>query len=53
MSVLPAAPNATLLLIFGADRDDQIRAEDGLVTVRGSSDFFGLLDSDHPHHRLR
>jgi len=53
MTVFPAAPNATLLLIFGADRDDQIRASDGMVTVRGSSDLFGLIDSDHPHHRLQ
>src|SRR4249919_875399 len=53
MSVLPAAPNATLLLIFGADRDDHIRAKDGTVTVRGSSDLFGLIDADHPHHRLQ
>lgn len=47
------APNAALLLMFGADRDDQIRAKDGRVTVRGSSDLFGLIDPDHPHHRLQ
>ena len=51
MSDTPAAPNATLLLIFGADRDDQIRDTGGQVTVRGSSDIFGLVDADHPHHR--
>jgi len=43
---------ATLLLTFGADRDDQIRSKDGHVKVAGSSDLFGLLDADHPHHRL-
>ena len=53
MSDTPAAPNATLLLIFGADRDDQIRETGGQVTVRGSSDIFGLVDADHPHHRLQ
>lgn len=53
MSLAPADPNATLLLIFGADRDDQIRARDGHVTVSGSSDLFGLVDVSHPHHRLQ
>jgi hypothetical protein len=53
MSLAPVPPNATLLLIFGADRDDQIRSKDGRVTVRGSSDLFGLIDPDHPHHRLQ
>jgi glutathione synthase/RimK-type ligase-like ATP-grasp enzyme len=49
MSIAPA----TLLLTFGADRDDQIRARDGQVTVAGSSDLYGLIDADHPHHRLQ
>lgn len=53
MSLAPANANATLLLIFGADRDDQIRARNGHVTVAGSSDLFGLIDSDYPHHRLQ
>jgi hypothetical protein len=53
MSLPPAAATATLLLIFGADRDDQIRQRDGHVKVMGSSDLMGLLDSDHPHHRLQ
>jgi hypothetical protein len=45
--------DARLLLIFGADRDDQIRAKDGHVKVSGSSDLYGLIDPDHPHHRLQ
>lgn len=45
-------PTATLLLIFGADREDRIRNKDGHVTVSGSSDLFGLLEAGHPHHRL-
>jgi hypothetical protein len=49
----PGNASATLLLIFGADRDDQIVARDGHVKVMGSSDLFGLLDADHPHHRLQ
>jgi len=49
MSTAPA----TLLLTFGADRDDQIRSKNGQVTVAGSSDLFGLIDADHPHHRLQ
>lgn len=52
MSFTSASRPATLLLAFGADRDDQIRARDGHVKVAGSSDLFGLLDADHPHHRL-
>lgn len=53
MSLSPNTSNATLLLIFGADRDDQIRSRNGHVTVSGSSDLFGLLEADHPHHRLQ
>jgi hypothetical protein len=52
MPTSPSARPATLLLTFGADRDDQIRSKDGHVKVAGSSDLFGLLDADHPHHRL-
>ena len=53
MSNAPDARPATLLLTFGADRDDQIRVRDGRVTVAGSSDLYGLIDPDHPHHRLQ
>jgi glutathione synthase/RimK-type ligase-like ATP-grasp enzyme len=52
MSTSPSARPAALLLTFGADRDDQIRSRNGHVKVAGSSDLFGLLDADHPHHRL-
>lgn len=45
--------SATLLLVFGADRDDRIIARDGHVKVQGSSDLFGLIDPGHPHHRLQ
>ena len=53
MDLSPGTASATLLLIFGADRDDQIVARDGHVSVKGSTDLFGLLDADHPHHRLQ
>jgi hypothetical protein len=53
MDLAPKVDSATLLLIFGADRDDQIIARDGHVKVWGSSDLFGLIDADHPHHRLQ
>jgi glutathione synthase/RimK-type ligase-like ATP-grasp enzyme len=53
MSISPTARPATLLLTFGADRDDQIRARDAQVTVAGSSDLFELIDADYPHHRLQ
>ena len=53
MELRPASENATVLLLFGADRDDQIIANHGHVTVRGSSDLYGLIDPGHPHHRLQ
>ena len=53
MSLAPNTSSATLLLIFGADRDEEIRERDGHVTVRGSSDLYGLIDPDYPHHRLQ
>lgn len=53
MELATKSATATLLLIFGADRDDQIIAKDGHVKVMGSSDLYGLIDTDHPHHRLQ
>ena len=44
---------AKLLLIFGADREDRFQAKDGRIKLSGSSDLFGLINPDHPHHRLQ
>jgi len=47
-----SAANATLLLIVGADRDDQIKRLGNQLQIEGSSDIFGLLDRQEPFHRL-
>src|SRR5262245_21377135 len=51
-SVPGVAPDASLLLIVGADRDGEIRRKDGRIEVKGSSDIYKLLDNKVPFHRL-
>lgn len=46
------APDASLLLIVGADRDDQITRRGTQIRIGGSSDIYGLLDGKVPFHRL-
>ena len=45
--------DAKLLLIFGADREDQFRTKHGRTKLSGSSDLFELIGPSHPHHRLQ
>jgi glutathione synthase/RimK-type ligase-like ATP-grasp enzyme len=49
-------PNATLLLIFGADREGQVARQGNQIRITGTSDIYGLLQGPEPnvpYHRLQ
>ncbi len=51
-----ADPNATLLLIFGADREGQVARQGNQIRITGTSDIYGLLQGPEPkvpYHRLQ
>lgn len=52
MAPMAGAPDASLLLILGADRDDRIVRKGTQVVIRGASDIHRLLDNQITFHRL-
>jgi glutathione synthase/RimK-type ligase-like ATP-grasp enzyme len=52
ISLQAGLAEAKLLLIFGADRDDEIISRGTTVRITGSADIYRVLDGMVPFHRL-
>lgn len=53
MEIQLGASNPGLLLIVGADRDEEIVQQGSKFRVRGSTDIYKLLGTGEPYHRLQ
>lgn len=52
MSGLEGAGDASLLYIVGTDQPDRLKVEGNRFSLRGTTDLYKLLPSNHPFHRL-
>ena len=53
VSAQPGLDDAKLLLIFGADRDDEILRRGTTVRIPGTADIYRVLDGMVPFHRIQ